>query len=109
MNIDRLKKLENFLENDPNDPFLIYALAIEWLGDKPQKAKEYFDVLLQNHPDYIGTYYHAAGLYAEMGLDTEAEEIFKKGMVIAERSGDHHALRELKSAYNEFLFNDEDE
>ena len=49
MNIERLKQLEKFLENDPDDPFLIYAIAIEWQVENPVKTLEYFDILLKNH------------------------------------------------------------
>lgn len=109
MNIERLKQLEKFLKNEPNDPFLQYAIAMEWINEDREKTKQYFDVLLKDHEDYVGTYYHAARLYATLGKKDQAEEIFKKGLIIAEKAGDHHALRELKSAYNEFLFDEDDE
>ena len=109
MNIDRLKKLENFLAKDPEDPFLIYALALEWTLEDPDKSKDYFDLLLEKHENYIGTYYHAAKLYASLGNKVKADDIFRKGIIIAEQSGDQHALRELKSAYDEFLFEDEED
>ena len=107
MNIERLKKLEKFLEKEPDDPFLLYAIATEWLNEDRDKAREHFDLLLKDHEDYVGTYYHAAKLYETLGDKERAEDIFKKGIIIANNSGDHHALRELKTAYNEFLF-DED-
>jgi tetratricopeptide (TPR) repeat protein len=107
LNIERLKKLEKFLEKEPDDPFLLYAIATEWLNEDQDKAREHFDLLLKDHEDYVGTYYHAAKLYETLGDKERAEDIFKKGIIIANNSGDHHALRELKTAYNEFLF-DED-
>ncbi|NNF36648.1 MAG: tetratricopeptide repeat protein [Saprospiraceae bacterium] len=109
MNIERLKQLEKFLKKEPNDPFLKYAIAMEWINEDIGKAKRYFEVLLEEHEEYVGTYYHAAKLYAELGESDRAEQIFKKGIIIAEKTGDHHALRELKSAYNEFLFDEDDE
>lgn len=109
MNIERLKQLEKFLKNEPNDPFLKYAIAMEWINEDIGKAKRYFEVLLKEHEEYVGTYYHAAKLFAELGESERAEHIFKKGLIIAEKAGNHHALRELKSAYNEFLFDEDDE
>ena len=108
MNTERLKELEKFLENDPDDPFLLFAIAIEWIAENSEKTRHYFDKLLRDHEDYVGTYYHAAKLYASSGNRELAEDIFRKGIIIAKKSGDHHALRELKSAYNEFLFEDEE-
>ena len=109
MNIERLKQLEEFLEIDPNDPFILYAIAMEWIQENPEKTREYFDLLLKHHEEYIGTYYHAGKLYASLGKNEIADNIFKKGIIIADRIGDKHALRELKSAYNEFLFENEED
>ncbi len=107
VNVDRIKQLEKFLQEDPDDPFTIYALAIEHLSIKKQKARELFDQLLAEHPNYLGTYYHAASLYDELGKRDEAERIYKRGIELTAEAGDHHALRELKSAYQNFLFDDD--
>ena len=93
---------------EPDDPFVIYAMAMEWMDENPEKTKELLDVLLKDHKDYVGTYYHAAALYSSEGQREKAEDIYRKGISVAEKAGDHHALRELKSAYNEFLFEDEE-
>lgn len=106
MNIDRIKKLEKFIEEDPMDPFPKYALAIEHLQINKAKSKELFDDLLKNHPDYIGTYYHAADLYAELGDRDNAERIYELGIEKAQVLNESHALKELKSAYLNFQFED---
>lgn len=100
----RIKQLELFYQEDPNDPFVIYALAIEHLDNNKSKSRELFDLLLKHHPNYIGTYYHAAALYTELGENEKAEEIYKDGISKAEDLKDHHALKELKSAYLNFQF-----
>ncbi len=104
---ERIKQLELFHQEDPNDPFVIYALATEHLVSNKSKSRELFDLLLKDHPDYIGTYYHAAALYAELGEKEKAENIYKEGISKAEKLKDHHALKELKSAYQNFLFEEE--
>lgn len=109
MNVERLKKLEKFLESDPEDPFLLYAIAIEWISEDPEKTWSYFERLMTDHPDYIGTYFHAAKLQVSFGNRTDAEEIFKKGIEVAQNNNDVHSLRELKSAYNEFLYENNDD
>lgn len=101
---DRLSKLQEFHNEDPNDPFTIYALALEYIAIDKGQARGYFERLLNDHEDYESTYYHAAQLYIEMELYDKAKEVFEKGMVISERQKNHHALKELKSAYQNFLF-----
>lgn len=106
-NEDRIKQLEIFLQEDPDDPFVIYALAIEHLSAKREKTRELFDLLLLKHPNYIGTYYHAAALYDELGKRSRAKQIYQKGIEVAQSLGNHHALRELQAAYQNFQLDDE--
>jgi Tfp pilus assembly protein PilF len=63
----------------------------------------FYQKLLDEHPNYVGTYYHAGKLFAEMGQVEKAEETFRKGLSISLQAGDRHAHRELQNAYREFL------
>jgi tetratricopeptide (TPR) repeat protein len=109
MNSDRLKQLFDFLKEEPNDPFLLYAIATEYNKFDKSKALEYYENLLKDHENYVGTYYHAAKLYLELGHKELAEQTFRKGIQVAQQENDRHALRELQQAYNEFLYDEEDE
>ncbi|ANQ48369.1 tetratricopeptide repeat protein [Flammeovirga sp. MY04] len=110
MNIQRLNQLLEFYKEDPSDPFVIYGLATEYASDKNwEKAIFYYDLLLKAHESYTGTYYHAAIAYIEIDNREEAEEIYKKGLVVCEREKDHHALKELRNAYTNFQLDDDDE
>jgi tetratricopeptide (TPR) repeat protein len=100
----RIIQLLDFLKEDPSDPFTKYALAIEYLNSDKTQSLGYFKDLLDNHPEYIGTYYHAAGLYAELEETEMAKLIYEKGIKEAEKQKNTHALRELKTAYQNFLF-----
>lgn len=101
---DRISQLEKFMQEDPNDPFPRYALAIEHLRINKKKSRELFEDLLKNHPDYIATYYHAAALYIEVGERDLAEKTFESGMIKAKALDEIHALKELQSAYLNFQF-----
>ena len=107
MNLERVNKLEEYMKEDPGDPFVIYALATEWFDADIQKSKVYFDMLLHDHVDYVGTYYHAARLYLLLNDAVRAKEIFKKGIAVAKETGDLHALSEIQTAYNAFLYDEE--
>ncbi|MDW8159144.1 MAG: hypothetical protein RML72_09775, partial [Bacteroidia bacterium] len=61
MTNDRIAKIKTFLAQTPDDPFLLHALAMEYLsvGDKTS-AISYFEKNIALHPDYLGSYYQLA-------------------------------------------------
>ncbi|MBU6159208.1 MAG: tetratricopeptide repeat protein [Bacteroidetes bacterium] len=103
--MDRIQQINEFLSKTPGDPFLSHALALEHLkiGDS-LKAKTIFEDLLNAHPDYVGSYYHLAGLLARLGEKEAAVEWYEKGIEAAKKAGDQHALRELQSALEELIY-----
>ncbi len=98
MNTERIKMLEQFLKEDPSDPFNIYALALEYQHDNSQKAAGLFDILLNEHPNYLPTYYIAGGFYADQSKPERALEILRKGLVLARTQNDLGSARELQAA-----------
>lgn len=98
-----LQNLQEFHKEDPQDPFNIYGLAIEYLKTDTKKTRELFEELLQNNEEYIPTYYHAAALYLAIGDNELAENTYKKGIEMATKLNKNHALNELKRAYQSFL------
>lgn len=100
---DRLRQLEQFYDEDPRDPFNVYALALEYLKHDPSRTRQLFDILLAQHADYLPTYYHAGKLYEHLGDITKAAAIFEKGMELARKVNDAKAERELRSAYDEMM------
>ena len=97
----RLQKLLNFLESEPNDPFLKYALATEYFNVKDfEKALEYYEDLILNHSDYVGTYYHLGKLYEILNRKEDAIRTYKNGMEVSRRVGNTHAYSELQGVLN---------
>jgi tetratricopeptide (TPR) repeat protein len=95
----RLEKLKAFLKEQPNDPFLLFAIAKEYeKGGDQEKALAQYQLLVQEHADYVGTYYHLGKLLERSGKTAEALQIYRKGMQIARAQGDQHALSELAGA-----------
>lgn len=100
----RLQKLLDFLSSEPNDPFLKYALATEYLNaNELDLAMGYYEDLLKNHPDYVGTYYHAGKLYEQINRKDEAVATYRKGMEVSRSAGDSHAFSELQTVYNSVM------
>lgn len=101
MPINRLEKLLEFAANEPNDPFLKYALATEYLRlENQEKALAFYTDLTENHPDYVGTYYHLGKLYEILNRKEKALITYEKGIAIAKKVKDQHALNELMGVYN---------
>ncbi len=103
MNQDRLTLLLEYYKDDPNDPFNLYALATEYKSTEPEKALEYFEMLIEKHPNYVATYYHLANLYLDLGRDEKAKSTFEMGIEKATGQNEALLLRELKNAYDEFM------
>ena len=100
--MDRIERLVQFLQDNPNDSFVQHALALEYIktGDDG-KAKELFEQLLDRDPAYTGSYYHLAKLL-ERNKDIDAAiKVYEKGMEESKKAGDNHAFGELRSAWEE--------
>ncbi|MDZ4715667.1 MAG: tetratricopeptide repeat protein [Cytophagales bacterium] len=98
--IGRIEQLTQFIQEDPSDPFPRYALALEYLKTNPGQARIEFETLVKQHPNYLPTYYPAAHLMIEIGMEHEAEKLFLRGMDIARQQKNAKAEQELKAAYN---------
>ena len=110
MEMNRLAKLLEFIQNEPNDEFLKYALATEYLRlNETDKALSYYEDLVNNHPNYTGTYYHLGKLYEALNRKQDAINIYERGMQITKEKRDNHALSELQAVYREAIGYDEDD
>ena len=102
MESSRLDKLLEFLQNEPEDAFLKYALATEYLRlNQTDKALQYYESLIDHHPDYVGTYYHLGKLYEALNRKSDALNTYQKGMETAKAQRDNHAFSELQAVYRE--------
>lgn len=103
--MDRIAKIREFLAANPRDNFLRHALALEYmkLGDD-QVARELFEAILAESPDYIGSYYHLAKLLEKMQETDLAIQWYEKGMAEAKKAGDNHAYNELQAAYEDLVY-----
>lgn len=108
MNNERIQQLIRFVQEEPNEPFNVYALAMEYINSQPAQAQFYFDQLLTEHPDYLPTYYHAAALYAELDERERAAELYEKGIVLARAQQNQKTLQELERAQQAFEDDDDD-
>ena len=103
--MNRIAKIQEFLQVTPNDNFLRHALALEYIKEGNEaSAKELFINILNESPDYIGSYYHLAALLQRTDEKEQAIEWYEKGMIAAKKAGDNHSYNELQSAYEDLVY-----
>jgi tetratricopeptide (TPR) repeat protein len=108
--MSRLERLQEFLQAQPNDPFLLFALAKEYegLNDMDNALKNYLH-LRTTTPQYVGLYYHLGKLYEKLQQPEQALETYKSGMIVAKTEKDMHAYSELAGAKMNISDEDEDD
>ena len=99
MNNERLDRLNGLLQQRPDDPFLRYAQLLEFIRlERTEDALDVLQTLLQQHPDYLGTYYTGARfLHAQQQPDSAAD-LYRRGLALARRLGEHKTAAELQAA-----------
>lgn len=99
MSDKRLAKLFAFLEENPNDSFIVFAIAKEYEKQEHRdQALKYYLQLKELDAEYIGLYYHLAKLYESIQEEILALKTYKEGISLAKSIGDFHALSELNNA-----------
>lgn len=104
MNKERVELLKKFRDEDANDPFPLYGLAMEYLHELPDEALVLFNILLTQHPDYLPVYYTAAHFLLEQGNEEQAKELLRTGIELSIKQKNDKATRELKSALEQLEF-----
>lgn len=104
MNSERIKALEQWIKEDPSDPFNKYGLAMELSQSQPERAAALFAELFTSHHDYLPTYYIAAHFYVDQGDQSKAIKILEDGIELARKQNNGKTLRELRSALEELRF-----
>ena len=99
MDNSRLNQLLKYLENDPDDSFLIFALAKEYeMQNQLEMALQKYLQLKEKDSDYIGLYYHLAKLYETLKKETLALSVYNEGLELGKKLKDFHAISELNNA-----------
>lgn len=96
---DRLALIEEMRAEQPDDPFLDYAAALEYL------KREAFDVALKRleslrlkHPEYLALYYQLGQTYSALGKVEDAIDAYREGQGVARNQNDQKTLGELSEA-----------
>src|SRR5882762_430373 len=95
----RMATLVRMLAKEPDDLFLLYAIALEHkkAGDFADALKYLADVLKRDAL-YCVAYQQASQVHEQAGETEEAKRAYRDGIAAAARKGDQHAREEMESA-----------
>ena len=97
--MNRLQILAKNIQNNPDDSFSKFALALEFIKIETfDKALTLFENIEKSDPNYVGVYYHLGKLYVQFGENKKALDTYNKGIAIASTLKDDHAKSELAAA-----------
>jgi tetratricopeptide (TPR) repeat protein len=95
----RMRQLKQMLLRQPDDPFLLYGVAMEYKkAGRAELAIEHFDQVLRRDPNYCYAYYQRAQVHESRGDVEAAKRSLREGLEAADRSGDAHARSEIEAA-----------
>lgn len=100
---ERIAFLRNLQKEDPEDPFLHYAICLELKKTNHPETHPSFEKLLNKFPEYLPAYYQMALFLAEAGQANHAISTISKGIDLAVRQNELHALSELKGLKQNIL------
>lgn len=97
--MNRLTTLKQMEQQQPGEPFLKYAIGLEYVGlQQDQEARKYFELLITTYGNYLPTYLHLGQLYERLGLVEQAITTYKQGIEVARSAADNKTLGELNEA-----------
>lgn len=97
--MDRLTRLKALVEENPQDRFARYGLAMELASQsRLEESLGEFQALMSLDPDYVASYLQAGQILEKLNCVEEARDAYRKGMEVATRKGDMKTRGELESA-----------
>jgi tetratricopeptide (TPR) repeat protein len=96
---DRITALQALLQQDPQNRFVQYSLAMEYSkAGRLEEAIAAFRELLAADETYAAAYFHGGQTLERMGDLEGAREMYERGIAVTARTGDAHTRSELQAA-----------
>jgi predicted Zn-dependent protease len=94
---ERITLLTQILDQNPNDAFARYGLAMAHLsGGSTDNALAEFTKLIELNPDYVPAYQMSAQTLVKLGRTEDALDRLHHGIAAANRTRNQHALAEME-------------
>jgi tetratricopeptide (TPR) repeat protein len=104
MQTSRIDQLRKLIENEPDEIFYPYALALELYKQNKEEALGLLELVVNKNPDYLPAYYQLGKVAIELQKIDMAKEYIEKGIEIAGKQNELKTKSELSS----LLFSIED-
>jgi predicted Zn-dependent protease len=93
----RLRQLQEFLADSPDDPELRYAVAMEFLslGDSESALRSFHD-LMAAQSGYVPTYLMLGQTLIRLNREDEAKAVLRAGVAAAQKANNIHAEGEIQ-------------
>lgn len=96
MGEERIDKLMSFLKDNPEDLFVLFAIAKEFEKQgKWLEARQQYEQVLKLDPTYLGLYFHYVQNLIKNEMFDQAAEILELGTQEARNQKDQKSLSEL--------------
>jgi predicted Zn-dependent protease len=93
----RLRQLQEFLTDSPDDPELRYAVAMELLSlGADEDAVQSFRNFIADQPGYVPSYLMLGQTLIRLNREDEAKDVLRNGVAAARKSGNVHAEGEIQ-------------
>ena len=99
---ERLKTLFELYKKDPNDSFVAYGIALEYISiDNYDEAEKYLTKIITKDPDYLAAYMQLAQVKENLNKIEEAKDTYRKGIEIAKKNSELRTASEMEEFLNE--------
>ena len=97
--MSRIEMIRKIVEQQPNDPFPRYGLAMELknLGQLEESSVTFAE-LERRHPAYVAQYLMHANVLTALRRTDDAKGCLRRGIEVARQAGNGHALSEMQTA-----------
>jgi len=100
----RTDLLKEYIKEDPDDPFLQYALGLEYRKTGlNEEAREQFRHVGAKFREYLPNYYQLGQLLLELGMPGEGTDVLREGIELALSRNEAHTAAELRTLLEEYL------
>ncbi len=97
--INRIESLLSMLQTEPQDIFLNYSLALEYVANNSfVLAEQQFLKVLSIKEDYVPAFYHLGKLFEQLQKTEAALNCYTNGLEFAKQQKNNKAVNELSEA-----------
>ena len=99
---ERLRSLFELYKKDPNDSFVAYGIALEYISTESyDQAEKYLTGIITNDPDYVPAYMQLAQVKENLNKIEEAKDTYKKGIEVAKKNSELRTANEMEEFLSE--------